>query len=153
MVQAQVNPTGHVVSIDIRDLVNEAKKRPIAQTHITFIRGSSVDPNVVQRIKAMADGKRVLVLLDSNHHRNHVLKELKAYAPMVSKGSYLIVQDTNINGNPVLPDFGPGPMEAVKEFLKNHPQFVADRNRERLMFTVCPEGYLKRIKGNPVKTH
>jgi cephalosporin hydroxylase len=72
----------------------------------------------------------------------HVREELRLYSPLVSVGSYLIVQDTNINGHPVhaMEDEqkGPGPMEALDEFL--------DRSRERLLFTLHPKGYLKRVK-------
>jgi cephalosporin hydroxylase len=60
-------------------------------------------------------------------------------------GSYLIVQDTNVNGHPVLANFGPGPMEAVQEFLASNQQFKSDEKAERLMFTLHPKGYLKRI--------
>jgi cephalosporin hydroxylase len=87
-----------------------------------------------------------MVLLDSDHHAPHVLKELKAYAPLVSVGSYLIVQDTNVNGHPVLPRFGPGPGEAVGEFLAADDRFQIDRSREHLLFHMHPKGYLKRVK-------
>jgi cephalosporin hydroxylase len=88
----------------------------------------------------------VLVILDSDHSKQHVLNELAAYAPLVTLGSYLIVQDTHVNGHPVEPMFGPGPMEALTEFLATNPDFVSDRGRERLMFTMHPNGYLRRIR-------
>ena len=87
-----------------------------------------------------------MVILDSDHSKAHVLAEMKAYAPLVSKDSYLIVQDTNVNGHPVLEKFGPGPMEAVNEFLATNDEFHRDREAERLMFTMHPKGYLKKIK-------
>ena len=87
-----------------------------------------------------------MVLLDSDHHKTHVLAEMRAYAPLVTVGSYLIVQDTNVNGHPVAPDFGPGPMEAVLEFLASDDRFESDRTQERLFFTMHPRGYLRRVR-------
>jgi cephalosporin hydroxylase len=86
----------------------------------------------------------VLVILDSDHTKDHVLAEMRAYGPLVTRGSYLIVEDTNINGHPVLPDFGPGPWEAVEEFLQGNDQFQVDRSREKLLMTFNPMGYLRR---------
>jgi cephalosporin hydroxylase len=67
------------------------------------------------------------------------------YSPMVTKDSYLIVEDTSVNGNPVRPDFGPGPKEAVDEFLNTNADFIQERTREKFGLTFCPGGYLKRI--------
>jgi cephalosporin hydroxylase len=75
-----------------------------------------------------------------------VLDELRAYGPLVSVGSYLIVQDTDVNGHPVRPDFGPGPMEAVVEFLASDDRYTSDRTQERLLFSMHPRGYLRRVK-------
>lgn len=88
---------------------------------------------------------RVMVVLDSDHSKVHVLKELELYAPLVTPGCYLIVEDTNINGHPVAPGWGDGPYEAVEEFLKTHPEFERDLSCERLLVTFNPGGYLKRI--------
>ena len=142
----QVNPTGRVITIDINDNVTAAKDLPIVKQRVEFLHGSSTDPKLVAEVAKRVQGKMVLVILDSDHHKDHVVAELKAYAPLVSKDSYLIVQDTNANGHPVLKNFGPGPMEAVKEFLAANDQFRPDREAERLMFTMHPKGYLKRIK-------
>jgi cephalosporin hydroxylase len=142
----QVNPTGRVITIDIKDYVSAAKELPIVKEKVDFLIGSSVDPAIVAEITRRVNGKKVLVILDSNHSKAHVLAEMKAYAPLVPKDSYLIVQDTNVNGHPVLPNFGPGPMEAVDEFLATNDQFRPDTDAERLMFTMHPKGYLRRVK-------
>jgi cephalosporin hydroxylase len=141
----QVNPNGRVITIDIEDKAAEAKKLPIVRKSVDFLIGSSTDPAIVAEVKKRVEGRKVLVILDSDHRKTHVLTEMNAYARFVSVGSYLIVQDTNVNGHPVLANFGPGPMEAVQEFLASNQQFKSDEKAERLMFTLHPKGYLKRI--------
>jgi cephalosporin hydroxylase len=142
----QVNPEGRIITIDIKDNATEARKLPIVKQYVDFMIGSSTDSAIVAKVKKRVEGRKVLVILDSNHTKNHVLAEMKAYSPLVSVGSYLIVQDTNVNGHPVLPNFGPGPMEAVQEFLASNEHFKSDVNAERLMLTLHPKGYLKRLK-------
>ena len=85
-----------------------------------------------------------MVLLDSDHSYAHVRDELAAYHAMVTPGSYLVVEDSNVNGNPVLPEFGPGPMEAIDEFLPDHPEYEIDNRCERFMVTFNPRGFLRR---------
>lgn len=131
---------GRVVSIDIED-----RPRP-AHGRLSYLLGSSSDPKIVGRASAgVTDKDKILVILDSDHSEQHVLQELELFAPLVKVGSYLIVEDTNINGHPTLPDFGPGPFEAVEKFLKQHPEFVVDPSREKFLMTFNPRGYLKRI--------
>jgi cephalosporin hydroxylase len=142
----QVNPAGRVITIDIMDQSQQARKLPIVQKHVDFLYGSSTAANVISDVKNRVQGKKVLVILDSDHSKQHVLNELAAYAPLVTVGSYLIVQDTNVNGHPVERTFGPGPMEALTEFLAANPNFVPDKGRERLFFTMNPNGYLERIQ-------
>jgi cephalosporin hydroxylase len=142
----QVNPEGRVITIDIMDQAQQARQLPIVQKHVDFLHGSSTATRIVDDVKNRVKGKKVLVILDSAHNKQHVLDELAAYAPLVTVGSYLIVQDTNLNGNPVSPTFGPGPMEALEEFLASNRDFEPDMERERLMFTMHPKGYLKRIR-------
>ena len=76
-----------------------------------------------------------MVILDSDHSQAHVSAELSAYAPLVTPGCYLIVEDTCVNGHPLYPDHGPGPMEALDAFLPQHPEFEPDPAREKFMLT------------------
>jgi cephalosporin hydroxylase len=124
----------------------EARKLPIVKKNVEFLLGSSTSPEIVQQVRERVKGKKVLVLLDSDHHAPHVSEELRAYAPMVQVGGYLVVQDSNINGHPVFPASGPGPYEALHEFLKNNHDFAIDKSRERMLFTFSPDGFLKRIR-------
>jgi cephalosporin hydroxylase len=140
----QLNPNGRVITIDVEDGTGDAQKVPIWWRRVTFLHGRSTDPGIVRKVKQIVGNGKVLVILDSDHSRDNVLAELKTYGPLVSPGSYLIVQDTSVNGHPILPDFGPGPMEAVDEFVPEHPEFTIDRSRERLLFTMHPKGYLKK---------
>lgn len=146
MVLQQVNPAGRVITIDITDLTDRARKVPIWAERVDFILGSSTDPKIVADLTERVKGRRVMVILDTDHSKAHVLNELKAYSPLVPVGSYLIVQDTNTNGHPVFAHSGPGPMEALDEFLATSKDFESDRGRERFLFTMHPKGYLKRIK-------
>ena len=130
---------GEVVTIDVLER-SDYPRHP----RITYLHGSSTDPSIVGHVGELIGGDRVMVILDSDHSKEHVLDEMRAYAPYVSRGSYLIVEDTNINGHPVLPDFGPGPWEAVEEFLQDNDQFEVDRSREKLLMTFNPMGYLRR---------
>jgi cephalosporin hydroxylase len=134
--------SGEVVSIDI-------VRRPEWPIHprITYLTGSSTSPAIVNEVgRRVASASRVMVILDSDHRKDHVLDELRLYSPLVTTGSYLVVEDTNINGRPVFPGFGPGPGEAVDEFLKGNDAFVQDRGRERFFVTFNPGGYLRRVQ-------
>jgi cephalosporin hydroxylase len=108
---------------------------------------------VVDEVKRYAKGKDcVMVCLDSNHTHSHVLDELKFYSPFVTVDSYIVVFDTIVEDLPdnYLPGRawgrGDNPKTAVYEFLKSHPEFIIDRDIDnKLLVSVAPEGYLKRI--------
>lgn len=142
------------VDIDIRAHNRAAIEAHPMSKRISMIQGSSVAPDIIEQVRAKAAGKqRVLVCLDSNHTHEHVLAELQAYAPLVSVGSYCIVFDTIIEdlSADVFPDrpWGPGNNHktAAREYLKTHPEFEIDRNiQNKLLITVAPDGYLKRVK-------
>lgn len=138
---------GRVITIDIAT----DDSRP-QHPRVEYLHGSSVAPDTVAAVAAeAATVDTVLVILDSDHAMPHVTAELHAYAPLVTVGSYLIVEDTNTNGHPVLPDHGPGPHEAVEQFLAAPAgrAFVRDERRERLLMTFNPGGYLQRRSGDP----
>jgi len=141
------------LDIDIR-----AHNRAAIEVHpmanrIDMIEGSSIDPAVIMQVQDIARGyERVLVCLDSNHTHEHVLAELEAYAPLVSAGSYCVVFDTIIEDMPaeMFPDrpWGPGdnPKTAVWKYLETHKEFEIDKSiQHKLLITVAPDGYLKRI--------
>ena len=112
---------------------------------ITYVRGSSTDPEVIADVRASIDPEEsVMVILDSEHQRDHVLAELRGWSPAVTPGQYLIVEDTMINGNPVEPGWGPGPKEAVEAFLAETDEFEVDTYMEKFLFTWHPGGYLRR---------
>jgi cephalosporin hydroxylase len=126
---------------DLKDL------KPPRHKRIRYLLGSSTSPEIVREVRSMiSPGEKVMVVLDSDHSRQHVLNELRSYSDLVTKGNYLIVEDTAINGHPVAPQFGPGPMEAVREFLQDNRDFTVDRSREKLLVSSNPSGYLRKVK-------
>jgi cephalosporin hydroxylase len=147
---------GHVLGIDIDIRAHnraEIERHPLFK-RITMLQGSSIDDQIVRQVYAFArDKQRVLVVLDSNHTHDHVRKELDFYAPLVTKGSYLIVFDTVVEDMPdrFFPDRpwgrGNNPKTAVQAFLAANDRFEVDREIERkLLLTVAPGGYLKCVK-------
>jgi cephalosporin hydroxylase len=142
------------LDIDIRAQNRSAIEAHPMANRIDMIEGSSINPTVIAQVQEIARGyERVLVCLDSNHTHEHVLAELEAYAPLVSPGSYCVVFDTLIEDMPadMFPDrpWGPGnnPKTAVWEYLKTHSEFEIDKSIEhKLLITVAPDGYLKRIE-------
>ena len=141
------------VDIDIRAHNRaEIEKHPMAK-RIRMIQGSSVDSATAEQVRSFTRGrKRILVVLDSNHTHEHVLRELQLYSPLVTKDSYLVVFDTLIEDMPddLIKDRpwrkGDNPKTAVWEFLKSNRRFVIDKELEsKLLITVAPDGYLKCI--------
>lgn len=142
------------IDIDIREHNRmEIEKHPMYR-RINMLEGSSIDEKIVEQIYDFAKGKkRVMVFLDSMHTHEHVLKELKLYSPLVTKGSYLVAFDTIIEDMPddMFPDrtWGKGnnPKTAVWEFLKTNNRFEIDKEMEnKLLITVAPDGFLRRVK-------
>jgi cephalosporin hydroxylase len=135
---------GQVISID-------ANRRDLPpHPRITYLVGDSTSAEVVAEVARRAEGlSTVLVTLDSSHTKRHVAREIGLYHRFVTKGSYLVVEDTKLNGHPVFtryePDLGEGPMEAVMEFLATDRTFRVDRTRERFHLTSNPGGFLLKV--------
>jgi len=134
---------GRVVTVDI-----SADAQP-EHPRISYLNGSSTDPQIVAAIKGLVPpDEPVMLVLDSDHRTPHVRDEIAAYKDLVTVGSYLIVEDTNTGGHPVqnveVPDGGP--MTAVQELLARDDRFEIDRERERYFFTQNPSGYLRRVR-------
>jgi len=142
------------IDIDIRPHNREAIETHPLGGMIQLIQGSSTEVNVLAQVNDLAEkASCVLILLDSNHTHEHVLAELKAYAPLVTTGSYCVVYDTIVEFMPSgsFPnrpwDVGNNPWTAVKEYLTEHPEFVSDPSiSAKLQISVAPDGYLMRVK-------
>jgi cephalosporin hydroxylase len=141
----KLNDHGKVITIDVNPYDPKVEAFKTWRERVEFIKGSSVSPEVVEAVKKRVQGHKVLVTLDSLHSKSHVLKELELYAPLVSKNSYIVVQDTQNSGHPIQVDFE-GPWEAVQEFLKANKNFVIDQKREKHLLTANPSGYLRRVR-------
>ncbi len=131
---------GNVLSIDI------AERSCPDHSRITYLRGKTTDTHVLDAVRSIVNKVEghVLVIHDADHRYAQVIEDLNCYASFVTPGSYLIVEDTNVNGHPVLIDWGAGPWEAVDEFLKQHHDFERDHDREKFLLTYNPGGYLRR---------
>lgn len=154
------------IDIDIRPHNRAAIEAHPMSSRIRMIEGSSIAPDVIEQVQAVAkDYKSILVCLDSMHTHDHVLAELEAYAPLVTTESYCVVFDTIIEDMPVAVfsdrPWGPGnnPKTAVYEYLRilkgesrqaadgDPLHFEIDKTIEnKLLITVAPDGYLKRVK-------
>jgi cephalosporin hydroxylase len=136
---------GQVVTVDVQPHPGKPEHPRIAYHH-----GSSLGDDFFDLVSSRAAGlDRVMVVLDSDHTCDHVAAELERFAPLVSPGCHLVVEDSNINGHPIYPGFGPGPMEAIEGFLPAHPEFTVDRDREKLLMTFNPNGFLRRRSDLP----
>jgi cephalosporin hydroxylase len=136
---------GRVISIDLEPRTDEYPVHP----RIAYWGGrSSVDSALLEEVRHEADeSERVMVVLDSDHRKEHVVAELDAYAPLVSQGCFLICEDTAINGHPIFEAYGPGPAEALSEWLPAHSdEWEVDPRREKFLMTFNPGGFLRRSR-------
>jgi len=146
---------GEVLGIDcdIRAHNREAIESHPMSKRISMIEGSSVDLSVAEQVRSVAAGKKVILVLDSNHTHDHVLQELRLYAPLVSVDSYCVVMDTVVEDMPsaFFPErpWGPGdnPKTAVWAYLQENNDFEIDyQMQNKLLLTVAPDGYLRRVR-------
>lgn len=132
---------GRVITVDVE------KMHDLSHPRVTWLLGSSVDPAIVAEMHkaALAASGPVFVILDSDHRAAHVAAELEAYGPMVTPGSYLLVQDGVIDTLPAFRHGRPGPLPAIRAFLKRHQEFEVQRTLgERFIITHHPMGWLRR---------
>ncbi|OLS63529.1 cephalosporin hydroxylase family protein [Pseudomonas putida] len=141
------------IDLDIRPHNREAIESHPMFKRVSMIQGSSIDPAIIEQVRALAEGKKVIVVLDSNHTHEHVLAELRAYAPLVSQGSYCVVMDTVVEDMPAdaFPDrpwgVGDNPKTAVWAYLKETSDFEIDQQmQDKLLITVARDGYLRRVR-------
>lgn len=147
-------PGGRVLTIDIEKL------HDVSHPRVTFLLGSSVEEAMLRRVDEWLAGVLaarphqskppcVMVVLDSDHSRAHVRKELEAYARFVTPGSYMLCQDGVLDVLPLFTKSGrEGPLPAIREFVAAHSEFEADQERcERFIITHHPMGWLRRKPG------
>jgi cephalosporin hydroxylase len=132
---------GQVVSVDPGDDPDRPR-----HPRITYVRGRPSEKAIIAEVRKLTgDVPHGLVVVGSVAPRQQISKEIASYERFVSVGSYLVVEETMVNGHPVRPEFGPGPWEAVKQ-LNRRSDFVADPSLERFALTFNPGGFLKRVR-------
>jgi cephalosporin hydroxylase len=135
---------GLVISVDID---HDALQAP-PHDRVRLLKGDSASATIVEAIRALLPRERapMFVILDSDHQAAHVRRELEAYVPLMKSGDYLVVEDSCVNGHPVRPDFGPGPMEAIDAFVAANPGvLIPDAAREeKFACTFAPRGYFTK---------
>lgn len=138
---------GKVVTCDIEGKCDYNKIPKKLKKRIIFEHGGSTNPLVFSRIEKKVKGKKNIVILDSDHNCDYVRQEMSMYSTFVPVESYMIVEDTHVNGHPVPWKWGDGPYEAVEDFLDFHgEEWEADYWCEKYIMTFNPKGYLRRVK-------
>lgn len=145
-IMRQIGQPFKVLTVDNSHKALDPRAR--LEPDVLFVESSSTDPAIaeqIQRLKNEYPGK-IFAILDSDHSMNHVLAEMKLLRPLLSAGDYLVVEDSNINGHPVLPGFGPGPYEAIEAYEDEFPNdYKHDAEREnKFGWTSAPNGFLIR---------
>ena len=137
---------GRLITVDVAALAD------LSHPRIELLVGSSVSDKVVARVResvAAVDGP-VMVILDSDHSERHVRAELERYAPFVTPGSFLLVQDGIIDLHPAFRSARPGPLPAIADFLGRHAEFEVDADRsQRFLISHHPSGWLRRKRVPP----
>jgi len=139
---------GEVLGIDIS--LKNLKHQPKAGGRITYLEGDSGSQEILDEVARRVAGKNVLVIADSDHEKEHVLKELRLYSRFVQKGGYYVVEDTlnDLMGFHPVPN--EGPLAAMRQFMAETDEFEIDRRLpEKYFMSLSPDGFLRRIKGGP----
>lgn len=136
------NLRGEEASVIAIDLEKPAIPFP---ENVAFIRGDSIAQETLARVTSIARGRPMLVLADGNHAAEHVLQEMRLYAPMIPVGSYFIAEDGIVDVMEWT-QYTPGPMAAARTFVDETDEFVIDRSREKFLLTYTPGGFLKRVR-------
>jgi cephalosporin hydroxylase len=135
--------SGFVISVDVD---HDSLQLPAGgHERLRLLKGDSASPATGRAVSALLPAQRgpLFVILDSDHRATHVKAELESFVPLMRTGDYLVVEDTCVNGHPVRPDFGPGPMEAVLSYLEENPGVLAadTAREEKFGCTFAPRGY------------
>lgn len=134
---------GEVVTIDVEE------RHSLDHSRVLFLHGNSISPEVLSAVRERVRSSTgpVMVILDSNHSQRHVAAELEAYGPMVTPGSFMLVQDGCIDKLPTSRRLRPGPLPAIRRFLPAHSEFVVERGRDhRFLITHHPMGWLRKVR-------
>jgi cephalosporin hydroxylase len=137
-----LHDSGRVISVDAR----KDDARP-AHPRITYVKGDPANGKVVKKIRQQvgADAKG-LVILGTRGTAGETITQFRLYEQFVPVGSYVVIEDTVVNGHPVWPDFGPGPAESVKGVVESRGDFVADLSMGKYGLSFNPGGFLKRVR-------
>jgi cephalosporin hydroxylase len=141
LLAAKQDYSGEIITIDVEKL------HELSHPRVTYLLGSSTAPEIAGQVRARAASASgpVLVILDSDHSQAHVAAELEIYAPLVTRGSYCLVQDGVIDTLPMMAGARPGPLPAIDAFIAAHPEFEIDHQRcERFLISHHPRGWLRR---------
>ena len=130
---------GGVISVDVQPIRRREHER------VLWIHGDILEDRIEKTLREAASKvKRTMIVFDDDHDGAHVTAEMEKYCDLVSPGCYLCVEDGDVNGHPVCPEFGDGPYEAIERFLPKHPEFDLDYSRFKFLMTTNPLGYLVR---------
>jgi cephalosporin hydroxylase len=133
---------GRVLSIDPR----KAEGRP-QHPRITYLTANPAQGDTARQVRdIVGDAPNAIVVLGSRGSRQRMVAEFNLYSPLVPLGSYVVMEETIVNGHPVWPSFGPGPTEAVKNVINTRGDFAPDPDMERSGLTFNPHGFLKRVQ-------
>jgi cephalosporin hydroxylase len=151
MLLENINEKGRILTVDIdegkaKEALTSPGVRQSLKDRIRFFGGSSTDSKIVEQMAALAQGKKVMVILDSLHERSHVSKELELYAKFVQPGGYIVVNDMHLEGSHWLPHGDSGPAGAVSEFLSAHPEFKLTTPQPDYVVSCFHSGLLTRVR-------